>query len=97
MEANGWTVRFLGTNLPDASILGAIEEISAGVLCISTTIVANLPSVAELVRLVRGKLKERAPEIVLGGSAYRLASQFAGDLGAQGPIIDLQALVMLCP
>jgi methanogenic corrinoid protein MtbC1 len=41
MEANGWTERSLGTNLLTSSILAAIEESSANVLCICTTIVAS--------------------------------------------------------
>jgi methanogenic corrinoid protein MtbC1 len=97
MEANGWTVRFLGTNLPHSSILDAVEELSANVLCISTTIVANLPSVAELIRIVRGKLSDRAPKIVLGGSAYRVAKAFRDEAGAIGEITDLrQAVALLC-
>ena len=97
MEANGWTVRFLGTNLPHSSVLAAVEESSADVLCISTTILANLPSVAELVRVVRSKLSDRVPKIVLGGTAYRLAAQFAQDVGATG-INDLRhALATLAP
>src|SRR5664279_5438919 len=54
MESNGWTVRFLGTNLPHSAVLATVEEFSPDVLCISTTIVANLASVAELIRAVRG-------------------------------------------
>jgi MerR family transcriptional regulator, light-induced transcriptional regulator len=97
MEANGWTVRFLGTNLPHSAILTAIEEISAEMLCISTTIVANLPSAADLVRTVRSKLNESSPKIVLGGSAYRGATQFARDVGAIAAITDLRtALAMFC-
>jgi len=97
MEANGWMVRFLGTNLPHSSILSAVEEISADVLCISTTIVANLPTVAELVGTVRGKLNESAPKIVLGGAAYRQAAQFADEIGAMKAAADLEdALVLLC-
>ena len=97
MEANGWAVRFLGTNLPPASVLSIVEESSADVLCISTTIVANLPSVVELVRTVRGKLGERAPKILLGGAAYRKASRFASEIGASGVFTDLrQALATLC-
>jgi methanogenic corrinoid protein MtbC1 len=97
MEANGWTVRFLGTNLPHSSVLAAVEESSADVLCISTTIVANLPSVRELVGTVRSKLSERAPKIVLGGAAYRLATQFAREVGATGAVADLrEGLAMLC-
>jgi MerR family transcriptional regulator, light-induced transcriptional regulator len=98
MEASGWKVRFLGTNLPPSSVLATVEEISADVLCISTTIVANLPSVVDLVRTVRGKLKGFAPEIVLGGGAYRVATRFARDIGATGVVTDLrQALAMFCP
>jgi methanogenic corrinoid protein MtbC1 len=95
MEAKGWTVRFLGTNLPHSSVLAAIEESSADVLCISTTIVANLPAVADLVREVRNKLSG-APIIVLGGAAYRLAPQFARELGATEATDLRKALATLC-
>jgi methanogenic corrinoid protein MtbC1 len=97
MEASGWSVRFLGTNLPPASVLSVVEESSANVLCISTTIVANLPSVVELVQMVRDKLSARAPKILLGGAAYRLATRFAGEIGAEGAFTDLRpALAQLC-
>jgi methanogenic corrinoid protein MtbC1 len=97
MEANGWTVRFLGTNLPASSVLSTVEEISADMLCISTTIVANLSSVVDLVRTVRDKLNGHAPKIVLGGAAFRLAPQFAQDIGATEVIIDLrEALATYC-
>ena len=97
MEATGWTVRFLGTNLPHSSVLSTIDEISADVLCISTTIVANLPSAADLVRVVRSKLNGRSPKIVLGGAAYRLATRFAHEVGATESFTDLRrALGILC-
>lgn len=97
MEASGWTVRFLGTNLPHSSVLATIEEISADVLCISTTLVANLPSVVDMVQTVRGKLNQHIPKIVLGGGAYRAAPQFARDIGTAEAITDLrQALAIYC-
>jgi methanogenic corrinoid protein MtbC1 len=97
MEAHGWSVRFLGSNLPHSSVLATVEESSADVLCISTTIVANLPSVVDLVQTVRGKLKERAPKIVLGGAAYRLATKFAQEVGAALAETDLRrAIATLC-
>jgi methanogenic corrinoid protein MtbC1 len=98
MEAKGWNVRFLGSNLPHASVIAAVEEVSAKVLCISTTIVANLPSVIELVTAVRNTLREKAPKIVLGGSAYLRTPQLGEDLGSAEPVTDLRkALTMLCP
>jgi methanogenic corrinoid protein MtbC1 len=98
MEAGGWKVRLLGTNLPHSSVLSTIEEISADVLCISTTTVANLPSVADLIGLVRSRLSSRAPRIVLGGAAYRVAGQFARDFGAGEAVTDLRrGVALLCP
>jgi methanogenic corrinoid protein MtbC1 len=97
MEAKGWTVRFLGSNLPHSSVIATVEETSADVLCISTTIVANLPSVVELVESMRSKLRGRAPRIILGGSAYLFTPQFGEDLGEAQVVPDLKrALTMLC-
>jgi methanogenic corrinoid protein MtbC1 len=97
MEASGWAVRFLGTNVPHSSIVDIVDESSADVLCISTTIIANLPAVVELVQTVRSTLNERSPEIVLGGAAYGLAKNFAAEVGAKGAFTDLRpALAMFC-
>jgi MerR family transcriptional regulator, light-induced transcriptional regulator len=97
MEAKGWAVQFLGSNLPDSAVVAAVEETSATVLCISTTLVANLPAVVELVGAVRGKLGERAPKIVLGGSAYLMTPEFGQELGAAETITDLRrGLAVLC-
>jgi methanogenic corrinoid protein MtbC1 len=89
MEANGWTAGFLGTNLPHSSALAAVEESSASVLCISTTIVANLLSVTELVRLVRDKLNERKPRIIY--SDARLVS-FGGPINETRYVPDSKAV-----
>jgi methanogenic corrinoid protein MtbC1 len=98
MESSGWGVRFLGTNLPHSTILGVVEGIAADVLCISTTLVANLPAAADLVREVHARLGARAPRIVLGGAAFRLTPSFALEIGSPTETIpDLrQALALLC-
>lgn len=97
MESRGWSVRFLGSNIPHHSIVQAVEESSADVLCISTTIVANLPSASNLIRSVRARLGERAPRIILGGAAYRIAPDFAEDVGSLNFPADLRtAVASLC-
>jgi MerR family transcriptional regulator, light-induced transcriptional regulator len=97
MESKGWSVRFLGSNSPLPSILEAINESSADVLCISTTLVSNLPSAAQLIRSVRSDRKERAPRIVVGGAAYRYCPQFVDEIGCLGVALDLRAaLSLLC-
>jgi MerR family transcriptional regulator, light-induced transcriptional regulator len=97
MEANGWDVQFLSTDVSSARVVAAVERSSATVLCISTTLVANLPEAVKLVRAVRETIKTNSPTIVLGGAAYQMASsQFALEIGATA-ITDLRgALGMLC-
>lgn len=96
MESKGWKVRFLGSNLPHNSVVAAVEESSTDTLCISTTVVANLPSVVELIRSVRSKLTQRAPRIVLGGAAFRMARSFAREIDATEMTNLRQALTVLC-
>ena len=98
MEANGWNVRFLGTDMPHSTILSIIEDNSTDVLCISTTLVANLPSTAELAKSVNDRLGNRAPRIVLGGTAYRHVPRFAREIGSTETMSGLRlALAALCP
>jgi methanogenic corrinoid protein MtbC1 len=96
MEAAGWDVRFLGSNLPERSVLETVEEFSPDTLCISTTLVSNLPAAAELIRSIRGRLGERTPRIILGGAAYGLSPRFVEENGPAETILDLrQALATI--
>ena len=96
MESKGWNVRFLGTNMPLPAIVQTIRDSSADVLCISTTLVANLPAAAQLIRSISDDQKS-APRIVLGGAAYRHSSQFAEEFSVATVALDLRAaLTLLC-
>jgi hypothetical protein len=78
----GWSVRFFGSNLAGATVLSALEEDPADTLCISTTLVANLPAAAELVNSVRATLGVKSPRIVVGGAAFEAVPGFARENGA---------------
>ena len=95
LEADGWDVRFLGTNVPHAGILSAIVEHQPAVLGVSATMIFNVPKVRHLIDDVRQKFTDRAPKIVLGGSAFRAAPALSGDLGAAGAATDLRAARVL--
>jgi len=93
MDAGGWDVRFLGTDLPNAEIVEAVEACSANVLAITTTLVSQVPVVVELVRDVRARMGDRAPKIILGGLAYRDLPNIVRKVGAIGAFTDLRAAV----
>ena len=73
LEAQGYDVRFLGTNMPHGGILQAIKEHEADLLGISTTMLFNIPQVTRLAEEVREEFGPRSPRIVVGGSAFRCA------------------------
>lgn len=91
LEADGWDVRFLGTNMPHAGILSAIAEHQPTVLGISATMIFNVPKVRQLIDDVRQTFGDRAPNIVLGGSAFRAAPALSAELGAAGFAPDLRS------
>lgn len=95
LEADGWDVRFLGTNVPHAGILSAIAEHHPTVLGISATMIFNVPKVRHLINDVRHKFGDRAPRIILGGSAFRAAPALSHELGAAGAATDLRAARVL--
>ena len=94
LEADGWNVRFLGTQLPHRDILQAIDAHEPLLVGISTTMLFNLPTVARLVEDVRrtapGKL-----QIIVGGGAFRPRADMWRDIGANGFARDLRDTVTL--
>jgi len=95
LEADGWTVRFLGSNVPGPDILDAVEDHKPDVLGISCTMLQNIPHVASLVGSVRERYGDRAPLVVLGGCAFRESPDSVAELGADGWAPDLRAAVIL--
>lgn len=87
LEADGWTVKFLGANVPPESVVLAIRQDGADLLGISATMSVNFPKVVHLVEMVRTAFGPRAPRILLGGGAFLagtpLPSGLAGCLVAR--------------
>jgi len=97
LDAQGYDVRFLGTNMPHSGIVHAIEEHDADVLGVSATMLFNIPHVVEPIKEVRAKLGERSPRVVFGGAAFRSLPSLTAELGAIGFALDIRAAVqMLC-
>ena len=71
LEADGWDVRFLGTQMPHAGILDTIEEEGARLVDISASTAARLPAVRDLVADIQGRFGDHRPGVMVGGSAFR--------------------------
>jgi methanogenic corrinoid protein MtbC1 len=94
LESSGWDVRFLGTNVPSAGVLKAVEEHRADVLGISATMFFNLPNVRRLIEQARALPGQRL-RFILGGCAFRGAPELYRELGAAGVALDVRSAIRL--
>jgi methanogenic corrinoid protein MtbC1 len=82
LEASGWDVRFLGTNLPHAGILKSVEEHQAGILGISVAMLFNIPQVIDLVDSTERAFGRNTVRVIVGGGAFRDAPELWKEVGA---------------
>jgi methanogenic corrinoid protein MtbC1 len=93
LEAQGWQVQFLGSNLPIAAILGTIAEARPRLLGISVTMPFNLHHATRLV--AEAKRADPGIRVVVGGAACRLDAW--RDTGADDYAADVRsAIALLC-
>jgi MerR family transcriptional regulator, light-induced transcriptional regulator len=83
LEAEGWSVRFLGTQMPHRDIVKAVEAHEAKAVGISTTMLFNLSSAADLIRELRAA-GGPGLKIVVGGRAFSASPELWRELGADG-------------
>jgi MerR family transcriptional regulator, light-induced transcriptional regulator len=83
LEAEGWSVRFLGTQMPHRDILSAVEEHEAQVVGISATMLFNVASVSSLIRDLRSAAGDEL-RITVGGRAFRSSPGLWREIGADG-------------
>ncbi len=97
LEAGGFDVRFLGSDVPEAAVLRAVEHERPTLIGVSTTMAFNLPKAISLVRALQAGQTAGTPRIMLGGAAFASAPRLAEELGVLGIGHDVgQALALAC-
>lgn len=89
LEADGWDVRFLGTNLPDVGIFSAIDQCGASLVCISVTMSGCVQGARDLIAGIR-QSSAAQPRILVGGTAFRRDPQLWRTIGADGFASDVR-------
>lgn len=90
LEADGWALRYLGTDLPHASVLHALGSFEPDILCISATMLAQVPSMRGLVRAVREQRADDRLRIVVCGGVVRQVPALARAVGADDAVGRLE-------
>jgi methanogenic corrinoid protein MtbC1 len=91
LEASGFQVRFLGTNLPRGAILGVIRDVGPSHVGISATMLFNIGPVRELIQAIRAEFSDRVA-IVVGGAAFRTNPDLWRHVSADAHAADLRGI-----
>ena len=94
-EMDGWNTFYLGANMPDADIVGAVIARQADVLAISATISTHVRAVSTLIDRVRANDQCRAVNILVGGYPFVVAPDLWRKIGADGSAADAQGAIVL--
>jgi len=86
LEADGWDVTFLGTNVPAEGIIQSIRQHGPDLFGISSTMFFNIPKVIQLVEAVHKEFGDSV-RIMLGGGAFRVLQELPREL--EGCIVAL--------
>jgi methanogenic corrinoid protein MtbC1 len=95
LEADGWDVIFLGTNVPEEGVIQSIRQHRADLFGISSTMLFNIPKVIRLVEAARTELGDSAPRILLGGGAFRALPELPGELAGCVVALNLREALAL--
>lgn len=82
LEADGWSTRFLGSDLPDADIVASALEHRPDLIALTVTMPDNLGPLTDVVGQLRDVLP--AARILVGGGAFRGAPEAWRETGADG-------------
>jgi len=82
LELEGWSVNYLGSNIPVQSVIKAIEVEKPKVIAISVTIPFHIDSAKNLITAIKIHFGKRTPKIIVGGGAFINCRNVCEDTGA---------------
>lgn len=83
-EMEGWDTYYLGANVPNGSIIEAIERHRGDVIALSVTMTYHLHLAKELIQLVRQHPATAHVKIMVGGYPFNIDRELWRTVGADG-------------
>ncbi|HSG49981.1 MAG TPA: cobalamin-dependent protein [Longimicrobiales bacterium] len=93
LRAAGWSVRFLGSQLPVEEILHYLRLARPEVLAVSVTLEIHLPSLRELVQALRADEELQDLPVLVGGQAFAAGDRVWRSAGADAMARDAREVV----
>lgn len=92
LQLDGWTVYYLGANLPTDAVVSAVNEYKPNLLAISATLLPHVSRLANLVNVVR-KSAKNSLKILVGGYPFSIIPDLYTKVGADGFALDAERAV----
>lgn len=87
LELRGWHTRYLGSSVPNESLVSMVRQQRPDVVALSVAIVPHLPRLRSMVGAVREAMGADCPLVLVGGRPFlddpALAAQIGADLTAR--------------
>ena len=81
-EAEGWSLWFLGSGVPNDEILGFIGKVTPDVLCIHGAKPVGVPNIRKLIELIRGIGVCDDMQVLVSGGVFGRADGLADEVNA---------------
>lgn len=90
LELDGWDVRYVGANAPQADLMGLLREFRPDILALSVTMPFNIENAAGIIREIRNADDIRRIRVLVGGRAFNETSGLWRSTGADAFAPNLQ-------
>jgi methanogenic corrinoid protein MtbC1 len=95
LEADGWSVSFLGPNTPHPDIISISKQRQAKMILVSVTMAYNVRRARALIKYIRGDPELRGVKILVGGRPFNEVPDLWKTVGADGWAKDASEAVRL--
>lgn len=90
-ELKGWSVQFIGSNVPADALIAHIDAWRPHLVCLSASLVPQLPELRRLVAEIRATFSGGRPSIIIGGLATNEIASIWRWIGADEWFPDAEA------
>jgi methylmalonyl-CoA mutase cobalamin-binding domain/chain len=93
LESAGFSVRFLGGNVPIPDLIAAVKEEEADLLALSTLLSTGMYVMPEVLKILKAEGLRDSLKVIIGGAVIR--QEFCDEIGADGYAPDAVSAVRL--
>ena len=94
LELEGWRTIYLGSDIPQEELPGAIKSFKADVLMLSVALTSQLPASSKLIKTIREKI-EQPVQILVGGNGLTSENNLWQQTGADGYAADANSAIKM--